>query len=89
MWEARKVNPESQVYIRSHVHYFVYCGGPDWLGVITPALQGQGTKFGVRECSGLVDFGLVWFDCEDGKVKRWGAEIAPFELQAAEATVLA
>ena len=88
LWEARDVNPKSQVIVRSHVHYFVYCGGPDWLGVITPALQGQGTKYGVRQCSGTVDFGLLWFDCQDGRLVDWGAKIAPAEMQKAEATVL-
>lgn len=54
---------KAEIVIRSHAHYYTYCSGP--LGqhcVITPALQGPGSKYGSRICSGTVNVGFVWFD---------------------------
>lgn len=59
--------PKADVIVRSHVHYHAYIGEPGWLAMTTPALQGSGSKFGNRRCSGVVHFGIVWFDCEGGK----------------------
>jgi len=85
LWAERGNNPTGDVIIRSHVHYFGYCGGSDWMAITTPALQAQGTRYGVRECSGLVDFGLLWFDVQDGEILDWKPELAPIEIQATEA----
>ena len=62
LWSEAKGAPKSQIILRSHVHYFDYCGGADWLGMTLPALQGFGSKYGERQCSGTVDFGFVHFD---------------------------
>ena len=66
VWAERKQQPNSDVLIRGHVHYYDYVGNSQWLGIVMPALCGWGSKFGVRQCEGLVDFGLVWFDVYDG-----------------------
>lgn len=72
IWAERKGAPRADVIIRSHVHYFQYSGGagrpgrPNELQVTTPALQGPGSKYGVRQCSGTVDFGFLTFDCHNG-----------------------
>lgn len=67
IWNVEQdANPLSDVILRSHVHYHSGSFGPDWLGMTLPGLQGPGSKFGVRQCSGEVHFGLVWFDL-DGK----------------------
>jgi len=67
LWSERGTNPRANVIIRGHVHYYSYCGGTDWLGMTMPALQGLGSKYGVTQCSGIVDFGFVHFDVEDGR----------------------
>jgi 3',5'-cyclic AMP phosphodiesterase CpdA len=75
MWAEHGEYPKSDILLRSHVHYFAYCGGYGWLGIITPALQG-GTKYGKRQVSGTVDFGVIWFDIpEDGKDWSWHYKI--------------
>ena len=61
--------PKADVILRSHVHYFAYCGGYKWLGMITPSLQGP-TKYG-RQVTGTIDFGLVWFDITEKGEMSW------------------
>ena len=63
--------PESDIIIRSHVHYFSYGGGGDWLALTTPALQGHQTKYGERRMSGSVDWGLVYFDVSEKGEFDW------------------
>jgi len=60
---------EADVLVRSHVHYHSFVGGPLFkpgLMMTTPALQAMGTKYGSRQCEGIVDFGFVVFECERG-----------------------
>jgi hypothetical protein len=66
LWAERGLAPKADVIIRSHVHYHNYCGGPGWLALTTPALQGYGTKYGGRRCSGIVDFGATIFNVDKG-----------------------
>lgn len=76
LWADREDGqPRAQVYLRSHVHYHQYAGGPGWLAMTLPALQAAATRYGARRCSGTVDWGVTWFDCRDGRVEDWGAEI--------------
>lgn len=67
LWAARGQNPKANVIIRSHVHYFSYCGGDNFLSLTTPALQGWGTKYGARRCSGTIDYGFLVFECDKGQ----------------------
>ena len=62
MWNEREQQPNADILIRGHAHYFDYTGNQSWLGIICPALQGWGSKYGVRQCEGIVDTGLLWFD---------------------------
>jgi hypothetical protein len=64
-WSEHGEAPRCNIFIRSHVHYYDYCGGFKWHAVITPALQGWGTKFGNRECEGTIDWGFLVFDIWD------------------------
>jgi hypothetical protein len=81
LWSEHEEQPKADVIIRSHVHSFYACMEDSWMGVITPALQGQGSKFGARQCSGHVDFGIVWFDVYPGGTYSWGRDIAYVEAQ--------
>lgn len=68
LWHERDFAPLSNVFIRSHVHYHEFSGNPTHLAMTTPALQGPGSSYGVRQCSGVVDFGLIHFDIyENGR----------------------
>lgn len=75
LWNEWGEYPKSDVIIRSHAHYHAYAGGYGWLGMITPALQGYGSKFGARRMSGTVDFGFVSFDVTSKKEYSWGSRI--------------
>ena len=67
LWAERGEQPKADVLIRSHVHYHSYIGGLGWVAMTTPALQAAGTKYGGRQCSGTVDWGLTVFEVENGE----------------------
>lgn len=69
--------PKATIIIRAHVHFYGYCGGPDWLGVTCPALC-YNSSFGKRDCSGLVDIGLLVFDFNDDGTFSWYPILADF-----------
>ena len=75
LWSERSMQPKSDVVIRSHVHYYDFCGSCDFLAMTTPALQGYGAKYGARRCSGIVHFGFVVFQVEKGEYS-WQPRIA-------------
>lgn len=81
IWAARGEYPEADVIIRSHVHYHNFCGGPGWLGMTTPALQGYGSKYGARRCTGVVDVGLVHFDIWSKDKWKWESHILRFPAE--------
>jgi predicted MPP superfamily phosphohydrolase len=86
VWHAEhELQPESDVIIRSHVHFHCFCGGPNWLAMSTPALQGFGSKFGARQCAGLVHVGLIKFDVTSKTDRPWEAYIANLPSQKVEA----
>lgn len=64
-WAERKQRPKADIIIRSHVHYYAITGDATFTAFILPALQGLGTEYGARECEGVVDFGVLWFDVGD------------------------
>jgi len=84
LWHEHEEQPKADIIIRSHVHYFDYCGGSDWLALTTPALQGMGTKYGSRACSGRVDFGVVCFDINSDGSYTWQPILAKIPLQKAQ-----
>jgi hypothetical protein len=57
-WHAEGVQDLSDLYVRSHVHYYVGVNGvragKEWRGYTLPALQNLGGKFGARMCGGVV-----------------------------------
>ena len=83
LWAEHDEQPKADIILRGHVHYFYYCGEDSWLGMTLPALQGLGSKYGTRQCSGHVDFGLVYFDVEDDGRYSWGWDIARVSSQKA------
>lgn len=76
LWnEMDESQPKAKLFVRSHVHYFNFCGGTNWLGMTLPALQGPSTKYGARQCEAPVDWGIVVLEIEDGKLQSWQPEI--------------
>jgi hypothetical protein len=63
----RDLQPNCNVLLRGHVHYWKYSGGSEGLNMTLPALQGWGSKYGSRECEGIVNYGFMVFYCEEGK----------------------
>lgn len=83
LWAERSNKPAPQVILRGHVHYHVYCGNEFSLMMTLPCLQGLGSKFGSRMCSGTVSLGFVYFDVEDGQY-TWQSRIIPLAQQVSQ-----
>lgn len=75
LWAEHDEYPKSDVIVRSHVHYFRVAIEFGWMGVVTPALQFYGTKYGTRKISGTVDFGLLSFDVNSKDDFSWASHI--------------
>lgn len=68
-WAGLGEQPKADVLIRAHIHRFAILRLEDCIGISIPALQTYGTKFGARQCSRKVQFGLVALDVwPDGEV---------------------
>lgn len=74
LWHERQGAPKADIIIRSHVHYHEFSGNPMHLAMTTPALQGWGSKYGERQCSGIIDIGFVHFDITGGQYS-WTAHL--------------
>jgi hypothetical protein len=78
IWNAEgDRQPRADVVIRSHVHFFGYCGAESWLAVSSPALC-YNSIYGVRSCEGLVDIGLLAFDIDSKDKYSWWPVLAKF-----------
>jgi len=91
LWADEHYQPKASWVIRSHVHYARICGGfregSQWLAVTTPALQAMGTRYGARECSNIVDYGLLAWDISaEGRVE-WLPKIARIKAQRSKTIV--
>ena len=87
LWSEHQEAPKSNIIIRSHRHAFHYCGEDNWLAIVTPALQGAGSKIN-RVVSGTVQFGLVFFDVRENGTYGWGWDIPRVESQKIQPTKL-
>lgn len=91
IWSEYKMQPKADILLRSHTHYFTVQGGVDWMGYTLPALQGMGSKFGAKICSGLVHWGLIWFDVYNeprGFGERWKMGKYIVGIRSQKATVI-
>lgn len=83
IWAAEGRQPKGEIFIRSHIHYYAYCGGFGWVAISTPALT-YNSHFGVRVCEGLVDVGLLAFDFDEKGGYAWWpiqADFAELKVQ--------
>lgn len=68
-WAILGEQPKANILIRAHTHRFCLLRVEDCMGLSIPALQAYGTKFGARQCSRKVQFGIVVLDVwPDGEV---------------------
>jgi len=88
MWAEHEAQPKSNVIMRGHTHTYFYCGEAGWVSIKLPALQGCGTKFGSRQCSGVVDWGQIVMDVDNDGSWDWTAEVARLQTQQATAMKL-
>jgi len=90
LWDSlygiRENDVISNLYLRSHVHYFAFCGEINWIAFCLPALQASATKFGARQCVGLTDWGMCLFVIEDGKLAGW--ECQTVELESSKKNII-
>jgi hypothetical protein len=78
MWNAEhERQPKADVLIRAHAHYYGGGFGPDWLGINLPALT-YNSAYGIRECEGIVNVGLVVFDVTEKGNYAWHPILASF-----------
>jgi hypothetical protein len=84
LWMDRDLQARANVVLRAHVHYYGFCGGSDWTGITCPALQGMGSRYGARRCSGTVDWGFlhVWVD-DKGRCD-WDPRVVTLKTQKAQ-----
>lgn len=70
IWAHDERQPDADYIIRGHVHHSLYHEEYGKVAEILPALQGYGSKFGVRRCRATVEIGFTHLDVSDGKVVR-------------------
>lgn len=73
---AMEIQPKADIIIRSHIHKAIAVRDSNRsLAIVTPGLQGFGSKFGSRRVSGTIDVGITWFNIyNDGKY-TWDFDI--------------
>jgi hypothetical protein len=84
LWNERDLRPKANVILRGHVHYATFCGEPGWVAMTLPALQGMGTKYGARYCSGTVHWGVTIFDVHPDGSFEWDQIVIPIVSQKME-----
>ena len=87
LWSEVGLIPEGVKYlIRSHVHYFSCIQDDRMTALTTPALQGFGSKFGSRRCSGIPTIGFLSFDIKANGTIIMRKHFADLTTQRAKAT---
>ena len=85
LWAEKQEQPKADMIVRSHVHQYFRFETAIWSGLITPALQGMGSRYGSRRMSKRVDWGLFWMDVRGKYDYDPHPEITRFHEQSAKA----
>lgn len=83
LWVARNRQPNANILLRAHVHYFMQYSDAHSFMATCPALQGVGTEYGAEQCEGLIDYGFLTFDIKPSGSWTWQSHLA--ELPQARA----
>lgn len=70
--------PQPSLCLFGHVHYFAGVEDSEWSAYALPALQTY-SEFGEKICDGIVHWGILWWDIEDGKIKNFEKRIERVE----------
>ena len=73
LWADMEGRKPADVLVRSHVHYHTFSGDHRSLALTTPALQAY-SKYGTRQCEGIINIGLIWFDVAEGDY-TWSSKL--------------
>lgn len=87
LWSEREAAPKASIILRSHTHYHAVAGGPGWVAMTTPCMQGW-TKYGSRACSGTIDIGFVTIDITEDGGYAWALHLLDLRNVAAKAVQL-
>lgn len=88
VWAEYEEQEKADIIVRSHVHWYLKVEDTNFTGIVTPALQGQGTKYGSRQCSGHVDWGFIWIDIYSDGGFECLKHVIPLRSQKRKAVVL-
>lgn len=87
-WAARGGQPKADVLLRAHNHYYEHADHDGCLAFNMPCLQGYGSKYGIRQCAGTVDMGILVFDVyQDGGI-TWHKRLLQGQAQTVTPEVL-
>ena len=79
LWDTlhclRNDDEAASVFIRSHVHYFSFCGESKWTAFTLPALQTSQTKYGARQCVGNTDWGMCMIKVDHDLLAGWDCQM--------------
>lgn len=87
-WTLRGLQLKADILLRSHVHYYEEIYHDQCRAATTPCLQGMGSKYGARQCSGTVDFGVIIIDIYEDGHYTWNPQFIIGQTQQAIAEAL-
>lgn len=88
MWSLDGSQPRANIVLRGHAHYYQAVDTDEKLGIICPALQGMGSKFGSKICSGRVSWGVIVLTITNKNEYEWHKKIVTIEEQKAKVVSL-
>ncbi len=86
-WFLEGVEPKADVLIRSHTHYFTQVTSQDCIAFSTPGLQALGNKYGSRQCTSPIHFGLLVLEVDKGRL-AWTVSKASGQIQKVKSVKL-
>ena len=81
-------HPRANCFIRSHVHWYMAIDQGETYSFVTPALQGMGSKFGARQCEGIVHWGAIIIEITPAGSLSWRRELTKLDGQPVETLIL-
>lgn len=73
----------SDLLVRGHVHKYSQISNGHTVAFTLPAMQSAGSRYGTKQCSGLVDWGMLVVDISGKKEFEWKVLLADSSLQQA------
>ena len=76
--DTNKIQPKSDILLRAHCHFYRSVEATHWRVIRCPPTSGMGSKFGEKECSAIVEIGMIIIKVND----KGGYECDPRILEA-------